>query len=159
MAWQNIYDLAEWSLYLQFNSAASATPDSATYLVPIAELDAVAGSVSVVDGVIVCNMNGLSGGGGTEVTVVAMPNGTPPVSAPFRVTAIVDESPITIGEDGGALQTIASVAIAGGANEYARTGGAVNDSLSESTVVTHLQGSGNCPSGQGLALQINYGGF
>lgn len=162
MAWTNIFDLADWDLYVRTTSTFIPTPNSRGFLVPISELDPAVGTVTVENGEIVCDINDLATSGGIGILVCAMPSGTPPPDSPFRATALSEEgNPILVpdieGEGGAFLRGVESLSTEG-TNEYAEIAAFI-DELVDGTPIEQVVASQPCLSGQGVALQINYPGI
>lgn len=84
--WTNVFDLGDWEIYIQFSGVTqSPVPDSWNYYVKAAELDPAIGSVSVVNGEIVCEMQDQATSGGEAPAVVLMPKFAAP-EVVYRVT-------------------------------------------------------------------------
>lgn len=84
--WTNIFALGDWDIYVKFSGVTLfPTPDSKNYYVKAAELDPAIGSVSVVNGEIVCEMQDQATSGGEAPAVVLMPKFAAP-EAGYRVT-------------------------------------------------------------------------
>lgn len=84
--WTNVFDLGDWDIYVKYSGVTEyPTPDSKNYYVKAAELDPAIGSVSVVNGEIVCEMQEQSSAGGEAPAVVLMPKFAAP-EAVYRLS-------------------------------------------------------------------------
>lgn len=156
MAWTNIFDLAEWDVFVRFRGTSAPSPDSVEYLVRAEDLDPAVGTVTVEDGVIVCDLEPLGSGSGVMFEVVVMPIGTGP-SGPFRVTGVDDGFPLQVPGGGGHLKTVESLT-SEGTDIYQPVTGSVDDSLEAFVEITEIEASAPCPSGEGLSLELVRGG-
>ena len=84
--WTNIFDLGDWDIYVKFVGATeSPSPDSRYYYVKAADLHPDVGTVSVVNGEIICEMEDASSSGGYAPAIVLLPQFAAP-QVQYRVT-------------------------------------------------------------------------
>ena len=159
MAWTNIFDLAEWDVWVLFQgSNLDPSPNSFDFLVKADEIDPTVGTVTVVDGVIVCDF-GPEDTPGLTIRAVVMPVGTSPESALARVTATKDGSPILASEGGASFASVLSMdETFPGSQQYASSPGDVSVSEVAGFPITAWESGEAIPSGQGLIVATQTGG-
>lgn len=157
MAWANIFDLADWDVYIQYNSITqSPSPDSKFSLVLASQLDPEVGTVTVQDGVIVCDLEDPAETG-LGINVLVMPVGTPPETAFARLTATQDGTPIDALPDT-RFRSVQAI-IEDFPGEYSvDVYGALDDPIGTGTPITQIESSIEVPSGEGLLAHIYPGG-
>ena len=163
MAWTNIFDLGDWDVYIQFAGVSGGpTPDSVGHLVLAADLDPAVGTVTVAEGVITLELEGGSGGGGDQPRIVVMPSGTPPDTAPARVSALWDGSPFAgvspVSSQSVRVLQASSVTETGGPGEY-EGNYSLEDDVPEGIEVYELEYDQPLQSGSGLGFLYVAEGF
>jgi hypothetical protein len=158
VAWTNIFDLGEWDVYVQFGGQTSSpTPPSRTGFVPIAELDPTVGTVSIVDGEIVCDMEplGFAPTSQTEIAIMVMPAGVSPPAAPARLSMTLDGAPYEVRPDS-AYAYSSELVIDQGDGSFAAQTGALTDILLDGPITDYVYAGGDLPSGEGLVINARY---
>lgn len=168
MAWTNIFDLAEWDIYIRYNGVTSSpSPDSVDNWVKIEDLDPAVGTVTILpDNTIECVLENLSGSGGMGFSIVAMPVGTPPETASARVTILVSSEEGLVpyekwdeeGTDPDYLNSTESMD-ASGVDTYSNNYGVSYKEVTHLMVYDKLLYTGEIPSGEGLCFRLHYQGF
>jgi hypothetical protein len=162
MAWTNIFDLAEWQVYVQFSGQTLfPDPDSTARLVRAEDLDPAVGTVEIVEGEIVLNLEAVSGGGGMAPLIVVMPVGAPPQAAMARASATIDfgGGAVTMqtSSDQSSIFSVSSVSPE--ADGFAYDQGSVSLDLGAGIAYAELAYPTEIPSGEGLAVREVSVGF
>lgn len=157
MAWTNIFDLGEWDVYVRYDGVTnSPTPDNTAGWVLASELDPTVGTVGVVDGVIVCDLEDGAGAGGIQPSIVVFPSGTAPAAATARVSVMNEGIPDIATPEGTTFSEVISVDDEGG-GVYGIDDTDLVD-IDSGTPVTNIETSSEVESGRGLSYLTVRGG-
>lgn len=159
MAWTNIFDLADWDVYVMHDDGTNPDPNCRTFFVRIEDFPSSVGTIAVEQGVIVCSFLSTTEGN-PRPAVIVVPSGTPPEEAMARVTVEFDADDSGVYEplsapEGAYIVDITGMEAQSQPDEFDALFGTVEEDLDDDVVMDAVEYPAPIPSGNGLQTWIN----